>query len=258
MQKGSLLALILLMIACDQRSDTLSMELGYGESNQLRELRLGIVPDEWEGSADSIEVWARRYGGRVLSRERQEERRITLELRIPVAQADSFIARVKAMGYLFAEEVKRTTLNQTASDIDSLIRLKEEVIVRYRDLLQKARTTSEIREIEAALSTALQERDSLIKLLERLQAERDMVALIIQLVNKRYAGMGAGGSFWSRFGRGLVEGWDLFKYFLIGMAYLWWLWVGIAIVIWLIIRYSRRSSAKKLSPSSPRSGPPSV
>ena len=252
---GILIGLVLLMAACDRGGDTLSLELGYGEPGQLRELRLGIVPEEWEGSADSIEAWTRRYGGRVLSRERQENRRITLELRVPLAQADSLIAKLRAMGYVFAEEVKRATIGQSPATIDSLIRLKEEAIARYRDLLQKARTAGEILEIQGAMSITLRERDSLLRVLERLQVDTGTVLIWVQLVNKRYAGMGAGGSFWKQFGRGFVEGWDLFKGFLILMSYIWWLWLGIALFIWLFIRYIRRSSNQKPSPPRPPENP---
>jgi hypothetical protein len=253
--RGVGLVLGLLMVAaCGGSSNgQLSLELGYRESNQLRELSLGIVPEKWEGSADSIEAWVRQYGGRVLSRERQEDRRITLMLRLPVAQAESLVIKVKSLGYVFAEEVKRTDVGQSFSSIESQIRLKEEAIARYRELFKNARTSSEILEIEKALSATLQERDSLVSLLEGLRAKIGTVLILVQLVNARYAGMGAGGSFWSQFGRALVEGWDLFQQFLIGLAYLWWLWVGTALFIYLLIRYSRRTGAKK--PSTPPPSP---
>ncbi len=246
-----LVGLALLIAACDRGGNTLSLELGYGESSQLRELRLGIVPEAWEGSADSIESWTRRYGGRILSRERQEDRRITLELRVPLAQADSLIARIKAMGYVFAEELKRSTIGQSPATIDSLIRLKEETISRHRDLLQRARTSDEILHVEGSLSRTLQERDSLQRLRERLREETGTVLIVVQLVNEEYAGMGSGGSFWKQFGRAFVEGWDLFKGFLIAMAYIWWLWLGMLLFIWLLIRYARRSSRQ--NPCTPKS-----
>jgi hypothetical protein len=151
--------------------------------------------------------------------------------------------------YVFAEEVKRTDVGESISSIESQIRLKEEATIRYRELFKNARTSGEILEIEKALSATLQERDSLMSLLEGLRAEIGTVLILVQLVNARYAGMGVGGNFWSQFGRALVEGWDLFQKFLIGLAYLWWLWVGAALFIYLLIRYNRRTGAKK--PSSP-------
>lgn len=258
MRRYSILVwLVLLVAACGREGgrESLSLELGYRDLDQLRELRLGIVPEEWEGSADSIEAWTRRYGGRVLSRERQENRRITLELRVPLAQADSLIAKIRGIGYVFAEEVKRSTIGQSPATIDSLIRLKEEAISRQRDLLQRARTSDEILQIEGALSRTLQERDSLLRLRERLREETGTVLIVVQLVNERYAAMGAGGSFWRQFGRGFVEGWDLFKGFLILMSYIWWLWAGIALFIWLLMRYTRRSSHQKSSTPKPPENP---
>jgi len=254
-KKHALLGLVMFFLAaCGGGSgSSLSLELGYRESNQLRAVHIGIVPEEWEGSADSIEVWARRYGGRVLSRERQENRRITLELRVPVENAESLLTKVRASGYVFAEEVKRTDIGQSVSTIESQIRLKEEAIARYRELLGKARTSGEILEIEKALSATIQERDSLLNLLERLRAESGTVVIVVQLVNARYAEMGAGGSFWSQFTHAFVKGWDLFKGFLILMAHLWWLWIGLVLFVWILIRLSRRG----LSTRSPASGGPS-
>ena len=242
-RKRTLLSLaVFILTACGGGGrESLRLELGFREANQLRAVRLGLVPEEWEGSADSIEVWVRRYGGRVLSRERQENRRITLELRVPVENAESLLTKIRASGRVFAEEVKRADIGQSISDIESQIRLKEEAIARYRELFSKARTPSEILEVEKALSTTLQERDSLLTHLEKLRAESGTVLIVVQLVNPRYAEIGAGGSFWSQFGRGFVEGWDLFKGFLIAMAYLWWLWIGLALFVWILIRLGRRS-----------------
>ena len=251
-----LVGMVLLIAACGREGgrESLSLELGYRDSDQLRELRLGIVPEEWEGSADSLEAWTRRYGGRVLSRERQEERRITLELRVPLEEADGLITRIKAMGHVFAEEVQRSAIGQSPATIDSLIRFKEEVVSRQRDLLGRARTPDEIRQVENAMSLTLWERDSLLRLRERLQEETRTVLIVVQLVNERYASMGTGGSFWKQFGRALVEGWDLFKAFLIAMAYVWWLWLGIALFIWLF-RYIRRSSKQKSFTPGPPENP---
>jgi hypothetical protein len=83
----------------------------------------------------------------VLSRERQEDRRITLKLRLPVAQAESLVIKVKSLGYVFAEEVKRTDVGESISSIESQIRLKEEAIARYRELFKNARTSNEILEM---------------------------------------------------------------------------------------------------------------
>jgi len=253
-RKRTLLGLaVFILTACGGgRQESLSLELGFRQANQLRAVHLGLVPEEWEGSADSIEVWVRRYGGRVLSRERRENRRITLELRVPVENAESLLTKIRASGRVFAEEVKRADIGQSVSDIESQIRLKEEAIARYRELFSKARTPGEILEIEKALSTTIQERDSLLNLLEKLRAESGTVLIVVQLVNRRYAEMGAGGSFWSQFGRAFVDGWDLFKDFLIVMAHLWWLWIGLVLFVWILIRLSRRS----LSTQSAASGRP--
>ena len=90
--------------------------------------------------------------------------------------------------------------------------------------------------------------------MEGLRAEIGTVLILVQLVNARYGGIGAGGSFWGQFGRALVEEWELFQKFLIGLAYFWWLWVEKAFFIYLIIRYSRRTGAKKPSAPLPSSG----
>ncbi len=99
---------------------------------------------------------------------------------------------------------------------------------------KNARASSEILETEKALSATLQERDSLVSLLEGLCVEIGTVPILVQLGSARCAGMGIGGSFRSQFGRAFVEEWDLFQQFLIGLAYLWWLWVGAALFIYLL------------------------
>ncbi len=41
--------------------------------------------------------------------------------------------------------------------------------------------------------------------MEGLHSKIGTVLILVQLVNARYAGIGAGGSFWSQFGGALVE-----------------------------------------------------
>ncbi len=242
----------LLWMGCDSNRGSLSLEMDYDRPNQLRSLRLGIVPDDWEGSADSIEAWTQRVGGTVLSRERKEERRIRLLLRVPTAQADSFVRKIKALGYVFAEEVERADVGRQVSDLEEQLRLKEEALARQREFLQKARTPSEIMEAEEAISKTLQARDSIRRLIEQIRAETGTVRIEVQLVNQRYAAIGGGGSFWKQFFKGFVEGWDLFKGFLIVMSYIWWLWAGLAILIYLAIRHQRRREQKaQISPQPP-------
>ena len=74
--------------------------------------------------------------------------------------------------------------------------------------------------IANGISATLQERVSLGSLLEGLRADIGTVLILVQLVNARYGGIGAGGSFWGQFGRALVEEWELFQKFLTGLAYL--------------------------------------
>lgn len=216
------------------------------EAKQSVSASLTLIPHRWEGAADSIEIWTQRRGGRILQREKYENRSYTYSLRIPTAQAQAFFAQVRTLGEALNEYTTLSDITRAYSDIEARLKAKEEAVERLRDLLRQARTPSEILEAEKALQTALEERDNLRSTWENNRLLSETVQVDITLRNRRFVSYQEGGSYWTQLWQSIEAGWDGFVYFTFALAYLWWLWLLIGLgILW----YWRRQRKKTQPPT---------
>ncbi|MEN3040704.1 MAG: DUF4349 domain-containing protein [Bacteroidia bacterium] len=209
--------------------------------------RIEVAPKQWEGASDSVETWATRMGGRLISREKNQDKSYVYAFRIPTKRFEEFVSKVKNLGILINEQISLSDITREVTDIEARLRAKEEAVQRLQGLLARANTPSEILEVEKALQTALAERDELRSLYENQKLLVESVRLDIILRNLRYVEYREGGSYWLQLWRSLAAGWDGFIYFTFAVAYLWWFWlllgVGILLIRWWLRRRRVRNSA---------------
>jgi len=152
------------------------------------------------------------------------------------------------MGTLLSEHTSLEDITQAKMDIKARLRMKEEAVERLHALMRQARTPSEILETEKALQKALTERDDLRSQYENQRLLAEYVRVELTLCNRRYVEYSQGGSYWLQLWRSVEAGWEGLVYFTFVMAYLWWLWILIAGLIFLL-RYRRR---RRSSPTTER------
>lgn len=218
------------------------------EATQTLSMRMEVAPYRWQSAPDSVEAWLTAVGGRLLSRHKEEDRYYLYALRVPTPKVEAFLAKVRGMGTLLSEHTSLEDITQAKMDIEARLRMKEEAVERLQALMRQARTPSEILETEKALQTALTERDDLRSQYENQRLLAEYVRVELTLRNRRYVEYSQGGSYWLQLWRSIEAGWEGFVYFTFVMAYLWWLWILIAGLIFLL-RYRRR---RRSSPTTER------
>ncbi|GIV23692.1 MAG: DUF4349 domain-containing protein [Bacteroidia bacterium] len=199
------------------------------EAKQSVSASLTLIPHRWEGASDSIETWTARSGGKILQREKYENRFYSYTLRIPTTKALDFFTQVRTLGEVLNEHTSLSDITRAYNDIEARLKAKEEAVERLRALLREAHTPSEILEAEKALQIALTERDSLRSSWENNRLLSETVQVDITLRNRRFVSYQEGGSYWAQFWQSIEAGWDGFVYFTFALAYLWWLWLLIGL-----------------------------
>lgn len=213
------------------------------EATQSFSMRIEIAPFYWRSAPDSVERWLMAVGGRLLSRQKEENRAYFYSMRLPKASAKPFVDKIKSLGILLSEQTTMEDITKATMDIEARLRAKEEAVERLRNLLRQARTPSEILETEKALQTALAERDELHSQYEGQRISAEYVRLELTLRNRRYLEYSQGGSYWLQLWRSVEAGWNGFVYLTFALAYLWWLWLIVGGVILLLRRRRPRSAA---------------
>ncbi|MEX2441725.1 MAG: DUF4349 domain-containing protein, partial [Pontimonas sp.] len=125
-----------------------------------------LTADDPLVTADAVETEVTAAGGRVDSRSESAETgvntpRAYLWVRIPTDVLEATLEVVEALGVVESKTLSNQDVTLQVIDLDARIAVLEQSIDRLRDLLGQASTTTDIVEIETALSERQGELDSL-------------------------------------------------------------------------------------------------
>jgi hypothetical protein len=174
--------------------------------------------------------------------------RADLLLRIPSQQLDFVISKLETFGSVESLEVSATDVTLTVRDLEARVQVLETSVQRLLDLLERASTTSELIDIETALTSRQAELDSLKSTLNFYRDQVSYSTLSLTIVTEADALPNQPDTFW----KGLVAGWKALVGFgsallvALGVSLPWLVVVGILAggVLWVI------SKGKKKAPSS--------
>ncbi len=130
-------------------------------------------------------------------------------------------------------------------DITTRLKTKKEVEKRYLELLQKAAKISDILEVEQQLRVIREEieaKEGQLKLLNDQVAYSTINLNFTQ--SFEYTPQDEPG-FFGRIGHAFGNGWNGFLSFLIGLVYVWPLWLILGLTAYFLVRFIKRKLRKK-------------
>lgn len=172
--------------------------------------------------------------------------RNSLTIRVETGQFDPLVDELAGIGsYVHHKNINAQDVTEEFVDLETRLKTKREVEQRYIDILRRANSIPDILSVEGALRQIREEIEAKEGRLRYLsdQVGYSTIHLVMyqQLDHRAEPGPG----FWSKIWQGLQGGWEFLLVLLIGLAYLWPLWLVVAIVIWLIRRAIKKNRARK-------------
>lgn len=222
---------------------------------------LQLVVDDPIASADAVSALVISTGGRLDSvsqypKSDYQPASASLLARIPESKLDQALIDLKKLGTVQSLSTDSTDVTQQTTDYAVRVANLQAAVDRLRALLAQATDTSDLIEIETALTS--REGD-----LESMKAQRDSLAeqvafatIAITLSSPSQVAPATPGTFWD----GLVAGWNSLVAALsglligIGAAIPWLAFLGVlAIIALVIVRLTRRGRRRPVaaSPAAP-------
>ena len=162
-----------------------------------------------------------------------------LEIKIPNHRFDDLISQLTAVEAVLHIDSKRTNAKDVGEeyyDLEARIKAKKEVEARYLDILKRARTIPDVLSVEEKLRVIREEIEARQGRLRYLkdQISRSTVYLTIYQNLDYTAPRPERRGFLNKFGSALVGGWNAILDFIIGLGYLWpvWLVLGGLFYLW--------------------------
>lgn len=129
-------------------------------------------------------------------------------------------------------------------DLQSRLRSKKEIEKRYLDILQKANKVSDILEIEQKIGEIREEIEAKEGVLKYLADQVDYSTINLTFHEDFEYTPSDKPGFWGRIGAAFGNGWNGFLGFIVGMVYVWPLWLIIGTVSFFLVRFIKRKLKK--------------
>lgn len=129
-------------------------------------------------------------------------------------------------------------------DIAARLKTKREVEKLYTEILKQAKTIREILDIEEELRQIREEIEAKEGRLKYLNSQVDLSTINLSItqhfITDRYEP-----GFFGKIGKALSNGWDGLLIFVIGLMYLWPLWLILGIGLYIMLRIIKRNRKRK-------------
>lgn len=142
----------------------------------------------------------------------------TLVIRVPFRQFDQFIGdAIKGVERLDHKDIRIRDVTEEFLDIQARLRTKKDLEQRYRDLLAKANSVSEILEVEKQIGALRADIESIEGRLHYLNDQSLLSTITITFYKSTPTSITYG----NRFAEGFSNGWSNLMLFIVGLINIW-------------------------------------
>jgi len=181
-----------------------------------------------------------------LSNERFENvekyKRYYLVIRIPSDKFESFLSELeKGVGEVVSRSIQARDVTEEYIDLETRLENKREYLGRYQELLDKANSVEEMLKIQEQIRQLEEEIESVTGRLKYLDNQVDYSTLNLTLEEEKpYTFSPARElNLPDRLKGALVNGWNTFVRFLLGVVYLW-PFIAAGLIAWVAVRQYRK------------------
>lgn len=124
-------------------------------------------------------------------------------------------------------------------DIEARLKTKKDVEKRYTEILKQARTIHEIMEVEEELRVIREEIEAKEGRLKYLSNQVDYSTINLS-INQKFQTPIYQDGFFSKIANAFSAGWEGIKLFIIGIFYLWPLWIILGVGLYILLKFLNR------------------
>ncbi len=205
----------------------------------IRTANMHIQVEQVDSTLSRIRARLPDYKARI-EHSRQSNHRKSVEhsltIRVPGENLDNLLDYIESQAsYLHEKEVNSRNVTEEFVDITSRLKNKKQAEKRYREILQEASTVEEILKVENQLRVIREEIEAVEGRLRYLSDQTALSTLHLSLHQPLYmVSEVPGQSYSSQVIEAFINGWQFFRKLVIGIVYLWPLWIVTAVAIVII------------------------
>lgn len=219
----------------------------------IKEGNIGISVKDFKTARTGLESLIKKYKAYIADENERKSRydiQSTIVIRMPAEHFDSFLEEIGSI----AKKVKYKRINaqdvtRQYVDIESRLKIKKEVRIKYESFLKNAKNVEEMLAIEKEvrlLTEEIEAKEAELRYLSDRVGRSTITLDMSQKLKYQYEeGDTVRPSFVQRLGKGFSSGWSGVLSFFVGLTYLWPV-ILLGIILFLALRKSTGRFLKRL------------
>ena len=220
-----------------------------GPKKIIRDGRMGLQVPELDAAkrrTDSLVNAFGAYYGREYYSDEYNGASVTLTIRIPEARYGQFVSTLESGGgKLLYKEISARDVTEEYLDIETRLANKRSYLERYRELLKRAGTIKEILEVEEQVRKLEEEIESAEGRLRYLDDRVGYSTLELKISTEYKYSPAPKNRFWEDLKQAFSGGWQAVVSLVLGLLYLWPLWIVAGILLFVFLRRRKRRRQNK-------------
>lgn len=209
---------------------------------------VSIEVDDYNISIEKIKQSIKSFGA-YISNETEDNSSYAvsnrLTIRVTTSKFDNLMdTLISGAKKVSQKNISLKDVSEEFVDIQARLKAKKEVEGRYYEILKKANSIRDILEVENQIKQIREEIDAIEGRLKYLNDQVSFSTIYLN-VNQYYEYDYSEPGFFSKIENALEAGWDGLKIFIIGIFYLWPMWLILGGILFLILKLVKRSKKKK-------------
>ncbi|OQX97960.1 MAG: hypothetical protein B6I20_11675 [Bacteroidetes bacterium 4572_117] len=217
------------------------------EKKIIKTANISAEVEDFKKARTALGALLKKYGAYVADEsEQKNDYQISDELTIRVGAGnfDSLLNDVSGLAvHVNSKHIKLADVTEEFIDITTRLKNKKQVEQQYLEILKKAKTISEILQVNEYLRVIREEIESKEGRLKYLNSQVSLSTIYLSMYQNIES------ADYPNFGFKLLKavegGWDGILIFILGLVYIWPFILIVLFVVWLIIRYSKKRKQKQ-------------
>lgn len=217
----------------------------------IKDGRLGIEVQDLDKAKSTVDSLVKKSGG-YYANERlvnsDFETAYHLKIRVPESQFEPLILALEmGEGEVKYKEIDARDVTEQFIDLETRLANKKSYLLKYKELLNQAKTVKDILEIETNIRAIEEEIESTYGRLKYLSDLVDYSTLDLEITkpkDTKYQ-IDKRDNFLTRIRFALVKGWIGFVDLIVFAVRIWPFWIIITLFIYFLIRVGKRMNRKK-------------
>ncbi len=215
----------------------------------IKNARIKFRVKEYEKSYQAILALVDEYDAYISSENavnNQYQLYNDMELRVLSDYFDPFVEALMKQGmYVDYKKVSADDVTDQFIDLQARLKAKKEVENRFKSILNRANTIEEILKVENEIKKVREEIEAVEGRLKYLSDKVSYSTINLYIYEDVDFKAPPEKGFFAKMANALLAGWQGLQTFIIGLFYLWPLWLILGGTLWLVLRLVKRKSKKK-------------